>query len=57
MADARRLPFTARLDAALSFKALHWLLQQAQALEQLAAVVKPGGRVTIQMCAQAAGPA
>jgi trans-aconitate 2-methyltransferase len=56
VADARRLPFTARFDAAVSFNALHWVLQQAQALEQLAAVVKPGGRVTIQMVCAGSRP-
>jgi trans-aconitate 2-methyltransferase len=54
VADARRLPFSARFDAAVSFNALHWVLQQDEALEQIAAVVKPGGRVTIQMVC--AGP-
>jgi trans-aconitate 2-methyltransferase len=49
VADARRLPFAACFDAAVSFNALHWVPQQDEALAQLAAVVKPGGRMTIQM--------
>jgi trans-aconitate 2-methyltransferase len=49
VADARRLPFRARFDAAVSFNALHWVSQQGEALDQIAAVVKPGGRVTIQL--------
>jgi trans-aconitate 2-methyltransferase len=49
VADARRLPFTRYFDAAVSFNALHWVPQQADALRQLAAVVKPGGHATIQM--------
>jgi trans-aconitate 2-methyltransferase len=49
VADARRLPFAASFDAAVSFNALHWVPEQDQALAQLAAVVRPGGRITIQM--------
>jgi trans-aconitate 2-methyltransferase len=49
VADARRLPFAACFDAAVSFNALHWVRQQDEALAQLAAVVRPGGRITIQM--------
>lgn len=49
VADARRLPFTSCFDAAVSFNALHWVQQQDEALAQLAAVVRPGGRITIQM--------
>lgn len=49
VADARRLPFTGCFDAAVSFNALHWVPQQDEALSQLAAVVKPGGRITVQM--------
>jgi trans-aconitate 2-methyltransferase len=56
VADARRLPFSARFDAAVSFNALHWVLQQDEALGQIAAVVKPGGRVTIQMVCAGSRP-
>jgi trans-aconitate 2-methyltransferase len=54
VADARKLPFTAQFDVAVSFNALHWVTQQDEALRQLATVVKPGGRVTIQLVC--AGP-
>lgn len=36
-------------DAAVSFNAPHWVPQQAQALGQIASVLKPGGRATLQM--------
>jgi trans-aconitate 2-methyltransferase len=49
VADARRLPFSAAFDAVVSFNALHWVPQQDEALAQLAAVLKPGGRATLQM--------
>jgi trans-aconitate 2-methyltransferase len=56
VADARRLPFAACFDAAVSFNALHWVAQQDEALRQVAEVVKPGGRVTIQMVCGGARP-
>ncbi len=56
VADARRLPFAQYFDAAVSFNALHWVPQQADALRQVAAVVKPGGLVTIQMVCGGARP-
>jgi trans-aconitate 2-methyltransferase len=56
VADARRLPFSAQFDAAVSFNALHWVLQQDEALGQIAAVVRPGGRVTIQMVCAGSRP-
>lgn len=48
-ADARYLPFRRHFDVVVSFNALHWVPQQQQALEQVAAVVRPGGRVLIQV--------
>jgi trans-aconitate 2-methyltransferase len=54
VADARRLPFTAAFDAAVSFNVLHWVPEQARALGQIASVLKPGGRTTLQMVC--AGP-
>lgn len=49
LADACRLPFTQAFDAVVSFNALHWVLDQAAALDQIARVLIPGGRATIQM--------
>lgn len=49
LADACRLPFAANFDAVVSFNALHWVLDQAAALDQIARVLLAGGRATIQM--------
>jgi trans-aconitate 2-methyltransferase len=49
MADARLLPFGECFDLVVSFNALHWVPEQAQALGQIAAVLRPGGRALIQM--------
>jgi trans-aconitate 2-methyltransferase len=52
VADARRLPFAEFFDAVLSFNALHWVPEQRQTLEEIARVLRPGGRALIQvMCA------
>jgi trans-aconitate 2-methyltransferase len=48
-ADARRLPFIEHFDVVVSFNALHWVPQQAEALAQIAAVARPGARILIQM--------
>ncbi len=54
IADARRLPFGPYFDAVVSFNALHWVPEQALALTQIAEVLKPGGRATLQLvCASA----
>lgn len=49
IADARRLPFAECFDAAVSFNALHWVPEQARALRQIAAVLKPDGRLVVQV--------
>lgn len=49
VADARRLPFGQHFDVVVSFNALHWVPQQRQALGQIAAVLRPGGRALIQV--------
>jgi trans-aconitate 2-methyltransferase len=54
VADARRLPFCEFFDTVLSFNALHWVPEQRQALGQIAAVLRPGGRALIQVVC--AGP-
>jgi len=54
IADARRLPFAEFFDAVLSFNALHWVREQQQALGEIAAVLRPGGRALIQVVC--AGP-
>ena len=49
VADARRLPFGPHFDAVVSFNALHWVREQQQALAEIASVLRPGGRVLIQV--------
>jgi trans-aconitate 2-methyltransferase len=49
VADARRLPFAEYFDVVVSFNALHWVPEQRQALAEIASVVRPGGRVLIQV--------
>ncbi len=49
IADARRLPFAQCFDVAVSFNALHWVPEQDLALRQIATVLRPHGRVTIQV--------
>lgn len=48
-ADARRLPFGAGFDMVVSFNALHWVPELGEALAGIAAVLRPGGRVLLQM--------
>jgi trans-aconitate 2-methyltransferase len=54
VADARRLPFTGSFDAVVSFNALHWVPEQREALAEIASVLRPGGRVLVQVVC--AGP-
>ena len=54
VADVRALPFGESFDAAVSFNALHWVPQQDLAWRQIAAVLRPGGSVTVQLVC--AGP-
>ena len=49
VADVRRLPFGRHFDVVKSFNALHWVPEQQRALAQIASVVRPGGRVLIQV--------
>lgn len=49
VADARMLPFCEFFDLVVSFNALHWVAEQQQALSQIAAVLRPGGRALIQV--------
>lgn len=52
--DVRELKAVDEFDAAVSFNALHWLVDQRAALAPIASAVRPGGRVLIQMVC--AGP-
>ena len=56
VADVRALPFGRRFDAVVSFNALHWVPEQKRALGQIAAVLRPGGSVTVQVVCASARP-
>lgn len=49
VADARSLPHRAEFDLAVSFNALHWVPEQAQALAAMHRAIKPGGRAWLRM--------
>ena len=52
--DARRLNFDARFDRVVSFNALHWVPQQAEALRGIRAALKPQGRAHLRLVTRAA---
>jgi trans-aconitate 2-methyltransferase len=52
--DARRLNFDARFDRVVSFNALHWVPQQADALRGIRAALKPQGRAHLRLVTRAA---
>ena len=54
--DARRLPFGSSFDMVVSFNALHWVPQLAEALTGIAEALRPGGRALIQMVCDSARP-
>ena len=45
VADARHLPYQHEFDLVVSFNALHWIPEQAQALQSIRSAVKPDGRI------------
>jgi trans-aconitate 2-methyltransferase len=48
VADARRLPFRDEFDAVVSFNALHWVPEQAEALRSIRSALRPGGRARLR---------
>jgi trans-aconitate 2-methyltransferase len=49
VADARHLPFHHEFDLVISFNALHWIPEQAQALQSICSAVKPDGQVQLRL--------
>lgn len=54
VADARSLPFRKEFDLVVSFNALHWVPEQAQALASIHAALRPGGRALLRFVPQGA---
>ena len=48
-ADIRRLPFRDEFDLVVSFNALHWIPQQAEALCAIRSALKPGGSAQLRL--------
>jgi len=48
VADARKLPYRNEFDQVVSFNALHWVPQQAAALDSIRAAMKPGARALLR---------
>ena len=49
VADARHLPYQHQFDQVVSFNALHWIPEQAQALISIRSAVKPKGLVQLRL--------
>src|SRR5277367_5157249 len=49
VADARYLPYEQEFDLAVSFNALHWIPEQALALQSIRAAIKPDGRAQLRL--------
>jgi trans-aconitate 2-methyltransferase len=52
--DAGQLHFDARFDRVVSFNALHWVPQQAEALRGIRVALKPQGRAHLRLVTRAA---
>jgi trans-aconitate 2-methyltransferase len=52
--DARQLSFDARFDRVVSFNALHWVPQQAEALRGIRTALKPQGQAHLRLVTRAA---
>ena len=49
VADVRRLPFTQEFDLVVSFNALHWIPEQALALDSIRAAIRPSGLAQLRL--------
>jgi trans-aconitate 2-methyltransferase len=50
--DARSLPFRSEFDVVVSFNALHWVLEQGEALASIRRALRPGGRAVLRFVAK-----
>jgi trans-aconitate 2-methyltransferase len=53
VADARRLPYQHQFDRVVSFNALHWIPEQAQALISIRTALKPNGLAQLRLVPKA----
>jgi trans-aconitate 2-methyltransferase len=49
VADARQLPFQREFDLVVSFNALHWIPDQAEALQSIRSTIKSDGRAQLRL--------
>lgn len=49
VANARNLPFQQEFDLVVSFNALHWIPEQALALQSIHSALRPGGRAQLRL--------
>jgi trans-aconitate 2-methyltransferase len=49
VSDARSLSFEQEFDLVVSFNALHWIPEQAQALQSIRSALKPDGRAQLRL--------
>lgn len=54
VADARALNYAARFDTLVSFNALHWVPEQALALQGIARALRPDGRAHLRLVTRSA---
>lgn len=52
VADARSLPYRDEFDLVVSFNALHWVVEQEQALRAIAQALKPAGRAILRFVSE-----
>src|SRR5262252_3422999 len=52
VADARRLPFHEEFNLVVSFNALHWVVQQEEALQSIRTALHPEGTAQLRLVPQ-----
>ncbi|MEV0459731.1 class I SAM-dependent methyltransferase [Catellatospora methionotrophica] len=56
LGDVTTMAFAPVFDLVVSFNALHWVADQRRAYRNIAASLKPGGRVVVQFVCHGSGP-
>lgn len=52
VADARSLPYLSEFDLVVSFNALHWVIEQDEALRSIHEALKPAGRAVLRFVSE-----